>query len=53
MNTLGFLFESLVEHDLDIYASALGGKLYHYQDIIKEMKLMPSSNQKKTGVPLK
>ncbi len=29
---LGFLFESLAEHDLRIYAEALGGKLYHYQD---------------------
>ena len=29
---LGFLFESLAEHDLRVYAEALGGKLYHYQD---------------------
>lgn len=29
---LGFLFESLAEHDLRIYAEALGGHLYHYQD---------------------
>ncbi len=29
---LGFLFESLAEHDLRIYAETLGGKLYHYQD---------------------
>ena len=29
---LGFLFESLTEHDLRVYAEALGGKLYHYQD---------------------
>lgn len=29
---LGFLFESLAEHDLRIYAQALGGQLYHYQD---------------------
>ena len=29
---LGYLFESLVEHDLRVYAEALGGKLYHYQD---------------------
>ncbi len=29
---LGFLFESLVEHDLRIYAETLGGKLFHYQD---------------------
>lgn len=30
--TMGFLFEALVERDLDIYAKAIGGKLYHYQD---------------------
>ena len=29
---LGFLFESLVEHDLCIYMDSLGGKLFHYQD---------------------
>lgn len=29
---LGFLFESLAEHDLRIYAQVLGGQLYHYQD---------------------
>lgn len=29
---LGFLFESLVEHDLRIYAEAAGGRLFHYQD---------------------
>ena len=32
MQFLGFLFESLAEHDLRVYAEALGGKLYHYQD---------------------
>ena len=32
LETLGFLFEALVERDLDIYAKAIGGKLYHYQD---------------------
>lgn len=30
--TFGFLFESLVLRDLQIYAEAAGGKLYHYQD---------------------
>lgn len=29
---LGFLFESLVEHDLRLYAEVLGGKVFHYQD---------------------
>ena len=30
--TRGFLFESMALRDLQIYAEALGGKLYHYQD---------------------
>lgn len=32
LNTFGFLFESLVERDLCIYAQSFGGKLFHYQD---------------------
>ncbi len=32
LKTLGFLFESLVEHDLKIYANAIDANLYHYQD---------------------
>ncbi len=32
LNTFGFLFESLAERDLCIYAKAFGGKLFHYQD---------------------
>ena len=32
LNTFGFLFEGLAEHDLDIYARSLGGRLHHYQD---------------------
>lgn len=32
LETLGFLFESLVEHDLRIYAQAMDANLYHYQD---------------------
>lgn len=32
LNTFGFLFEALVEHDLNIYAESFGGKLYHYRD---------------------
>ena len=32
LNTFGFMFESLVERDLSIYAQAIGAKLYHYQD---------------------
>ncbi|MFI3213133.1 MAG: DUF4143 domain-containing protein [Eubacteriales bacterium] len=32
LETLGFLFESLCERDLKIYAESFGGNLYHYQD---------------------
>ncbi|MDO4324305.1 MAG: DUF4143 domain-containing protein [Lachnospiraceae bacterium] len=32
LETLGFLFESLCERDLKIYAESFGGALYHYQD---------------------
>lgn len=32
LETLGFLFEALCERDLRIYANAIGGDLYHYQD---------------------
>ncbi len=32
LETLGFLFEALVERDLNIYASTFGGLLFHYQD---------------------
>lgn len=32
LRTFGFLFESLAVRDLEIYAEALGAKLFHYQD---------------------
>mgnify|MGYP002407975318 CR=1 FL=1 len=32
LETLGFLFESLCERDLKIYAESFGATLYHYQD---------------------
>ncbi|MDR3186064.1 MAG: DUF4143 domain-containing protein [Christensenellaceae bacterium] len=32
METLGFLFESLCERDLRIYARYLGGSIFHYHD---------------------
>ncbi len=32
LNYLGFLFESLVYHDLVVYARELGGEVYHYRD---------------------
>lgn len=31
-NTFRLMFESLCEHDLDIYAEHIGGKLFHYRD---------------------
>lgn len=32
LNTAGFLFEALCERDLRIYAEAMEGRLFHYQD---------------------
>ena len=32
LKTFGFMFESLCQRDLRIYAESLGGELYHYQD---------------------
>ena len=32
LKTFGFIFEGMVERDLLIYAGAIGGKLFHYQD---------------------
>jgi hypothetical protein len=32
LETLGFLFESLCERDLRVYAETWGGHLYHYRD---------------------
>ncbi len=32
LKTAGFLFESLCERDLKIYAESINAKLYHYQD---------------------
>ena len=32
LNTMGFMFEGMVERDLSIYAQANNAKLYHYQD---------------------
>lgn len=32
LETFGFLFEALVEHDLKIYAESFGANLFHYQD---------------------
>lgn len=32
LNTFGFMFESMVERDLRIYAEFLGGQLYHFRD---------------------
>ncbi len=32
LNTFGFMFESLCERDLKIYADSFGGNVYHFQD---------------------
>ena len=31
LNTMGFMFEGLVERDLFIYAQSMGGELFHYR----------------------
>lgn len=38
LETLGFLFESLCERDLKIYAESFGANLYHYRDY-KDQKI--------------
>lgn len=32
LNTFGFLFEALCEHDLKIYANSINANLFHYRD---------------------
>lgn len=34
LNTFGFMFEALCEHDLKIYAESFGANLFHYQDYL-------------------
>ena len=34
LETFGFLFEIIVEHDLKIYADSFDAKCYHYQDYL-------------------
>ena len=35
MQTFGLLFESLCVHDLHVYATSIGARIYHYQDAKK------------------
>ena len=39
LNTLGFMFKSLVERDLKIYANYLGGHLYHFRDNVSGLEV--------------
>ncbi len=39
LKTFGFMFESLVERDLRIYAEFLGGKLYHFRDNVSGLEV--------------
>ena len=39
LKTLGFMFESLVERDLKIYANYLGGHLYHFRDNVSGLEV--------------
>ncbi len=36
LQTFGFMFESLVERDLKVYAESLGASLFHYQDYLEK-----------------
>lgn len=37
--TFGFMFESLVEHDLEVYINTMNGKLYHFRDNISGLEI--------------
>lgn len=39
LRTFGFLFEALCEHDLRIYAEALGGTLRHYRNNVSGLEV--------------
>jgi hypothetical protein len=39
LNTLGFMFESLVERDLRIYIDYLDGHLYHFRDNVTGLEV--------------
>ncbi len=39
LKTFGFMFESLVERDLRIYAEYLGGKLFHFRDNVSGLEV--------------
>lgn len=39
LNTFGFMFESLVERDLKIYADYLDGHLYHFRDNVSGLEV--------------
>ncbi len=39
LKTFGFMFESLVERDLDIYIRHLNGSLYHFRDNISGLEV--------------
>ncbi|MCM1370552.1 MAG: DUF4143 domain-containing protein [Clostridium sp.] len=39
IKTFGFMFESLVERDLDIYMNYLNGKLYHFRDNVSGLEV--------------
>ena len=39
LNTFGFMFESLVERDLKIYADFLDGHLYHFRDNVSGLEV--------------
>ena len=39
LNTLGLMFESIVERDLKIYMNYLNGHLYHFRDNVARLEI--------------
>lgn len=39
LNTFGFMFEALCEHDLRVYAEAIGGTLRHYRNNVSGLEV--------------
>ena len=49
LNTYGFMFEAMCERDLQIYANADGGKLFHYREGNREVDAVIEMADGSTG----
>ena len=49
LNTYGFMFEAMCERDLQIYANADGGKLFHYREGNREVDALIEMADGSTG----